>query len=458
MDGGLVRYTGGTKKAFATPVRMHADAHYRGRGVTLALVDSGFYPHRDLIEPHNRIRAWADATSDPVDARFFSARERPAWPGADAGLAIQWHGMMTSVVAAGSGFMSGGLYRGLASEADVVLVQVADANGKIRDASIHRALRWLALHAERLRLRVVNISVAGDAAGQGNPIDSAASALVKRGITVVAAAGNDGVRRLLPPSTCPDVITVGGLDEHGDPGEVQRSVWHSNYGESTIGALKPELVAPSIWVVAPLLPGSAQQHEAEELFRQSEASEVDYEANIESASFVGPHYKLVEGTSFSAPIVASTVACMLEANPSLSPDLVKQCLAQACQFVEGAPKEQQGLGAIDAGRAVACALQAKGGAVEGYAPSPVVTPQGIVFLLRRREALQVRIFGSWNGWASGVDARELQPGVWRAITPPLSRGRYAYKFVIDGRWEDDPANPRKLPDGHGGLNSIFAVS
>src|SRR5262245_28750742 len=42
--------------ALPTPLRMHAHPHYTGRGVTMAMVDAGFYPHPDLTRPRNRIR------------------------------------------------------------------------------------------------------------------------------------------------------------------------------------------------------------------------------------------------------------------------------------------------------------------------------------------------------------------------------------------------------------------
>lgn len=445
--------------ALPTPLRMHADPHYHGRGVTLGMVDSGFYPHPDLIEPRNRIRAWVDATQEPVEAYFYGPHDKPAWPGWNRGAGYQWHGMMTSVVAAGRGTLSKGVYRGLAAEADVALVQVLDRAGRITDASIVRALRWLWENAERLRLRVVNLSVAGDVPGRpGNPIDSAASALVRRKVTVVAASGNDGRRGLLPPATCPDAITVGGLDEQRSLDASLRMLWHSNYGESTTGALKPELVAPSIWVVAPILPNTQEHRDAADLFsrRLHEAPLVDSE--IREKLLVTPHYKLVEGTSFSAPIVASTIACMMEANPALSPELIRQCLAEACMPVEGAPAEQQGLGALDSGRAVAHALRSRGGAMEGYAPSPQVTAHGTMFLFRHRTAQRVELFGSWNHWKAGYEARQTDPGIWRTLVPSIAPGRHTYKFLVDGEaWVDDPGNPRRLRDGHGGFNSIVIV-
>ncbi|HEV2729072.1 MAG TPA: hypothetical protein VGV15_03490 [Terriglobales bacterium] len=42
--------------ALPTRLRLHADPRFAGSGVTMALVDSGFYPHPDLVQPQNRIR------------------------------------------------------------------------------------------------------------------------------------------------------------------------------------------------------------------------------------------------------------------------------------------------------------------------------------------------------------------------------------------------------------------
>ena len=38
-----------------TPLRVGADERFAGRGVTIAFLDSGFYPHPDLTEPENRV-------------------------------------------------------------------------------------------------------------------------------------------------------------------------------------------------------------------------------------------------------------------------------------------------------------------------------------------------------------------------------------------------------------------
>lgn len=44
--------------AIPTRLRLHADPRFSGRGVTIAVVDVGFYPHPDLTQPANRNKRW----------------------------------------------------------------------------------------------------------------------------------------------------------------------------------------------------------------------------------------------------------------------------------------------------------------------------------------------------------------------------------------------------------------
>jgi len=240
----------------------------------------------------------------------------------------------------------------------MILVQVREPGGRITNAGIARALRWLGEVGPGLGLRVVNLSVGGDPIERGgiDPVAAAIEALVHEGVTVVAAAGNDGQRRLVPPASSPLAITIGGLDDKNsfDPSDIE--LWHSNYGPAAGGALKPELVAPSIWVVAPLLPGTDKAAQARELFEMRARGDHSAEERIAGMKLVTPHYHHVDGTSVAAPLVAGVVACMLEARPTLTPLKVRALLMAASSRVPGAPVERQGAGALDAGRAVALAL------------------------------------------------------------------------------------------------------
>src|SRR2546423_15701515 len=96
-----------------TPLRMEADERFRGRGVTMAFLDSGFYAHRDLTQPTNRIVAYHSIFSESDDLTSLKTND-----------VASWHGMMTSVVAAGNGELSEGFYRGIASAANLGLGRI----------------------------------------------------------------------------------------------------------------------------------------------------------------------------------------------------------------------------------------------------------------------------------------------------------------------------------------------
>jgi serine protease AprX len=445
-----------------TRLRLHADPRFSGQGVTIALVDSGFYPHPDLVRPQNRIRVWADATHDPVSVIRFQREDIPEWPDWDGARDWQWHGTMTSTVAAGNGFLSHGFYSGLAYSAELVLIQVRDSTGHISSANIQRALTWLKEHGPEMGVRIVSLSVSGDPVSPlaGNGVDEAVAALVEAGISVVAAAGNDGQRRLLPPATAPFALTIGGLDDKNAFSHDEISVWHSNYGTASNEVPKPELVAPSIWVAAPVLPHSATAREAQSLFaRRGVQAKPDVERRIAELKLITPHYQHVEGTSFAAPIVASTIACLLEANPTLTPLLLRDVLKETAHLVPGVDRERQGAGALSPGLAAARALAERHTGTARPTHSPRLAAEGVTFSVHDHGTSRVEVLGSWNDWQSpGFEAARVEAGFWQTGTIPLPAGRHSYKFLLDGQnWLDDPANPCKTPDGAGGLNSMFVV-
>lgn len=448
--------------AIPTPLRLHADPRFTGRGVAIAMVDVGFFPHPDLTQPANRIRAWVDATAPAgPQALFFGPDEQPTWPGWDALHERQWHGTMTATAAAGNGHLSHGLYRGLASDADLVLVQVRNDRQGISDQAIVRALQWLAENAAALGLRVVNISLGGAARAdlRRNPIDEAVAVLVAQNVVVTAAAGNDGVRALNPPATAPAALTIGGIDDHNTFSDAEISLWHSNYGAGEGGIPKPELVAPSIWVVAPVLPGSPVEQEAVALFSRRHLGLPEVEARIAAEKLITPYYQHVDGTSFAAPLVASTVACMLEANPRLTPALVREILLRTAHALPGVPSEQQGAGALEAGMAVSLALREQHESLAACTSLPFISRDRIEFVLHEHDAQDVRVSGSWHGWdGPGMALAQTEPGVWRGAIRRLPPGEYTYRFLVDGwRWLDDPGNPSKRWNGRAGFDSLLFV-
>jgi serine protease AprX len=243
-----------------TALRQRADSERAGRGVTIAMIDSGFYPHPDLTEPNNRIVAMAEVTQ--CNAQYERNGHPQSW---------DWHGTQTSVVAAGNGRLSDGTYRSLAPEAQVVLVKASD-HGKITEANIAAGFEWVMQNKDRYNIRVASISLGGDddVPYETNVVDQAAEEAVKRGLVVVVATGNSGCTnrpKPVPPANAPSVITVGGYNDNNTLDNPNLDLYCSSYGPTADGLLKPEIIAPAIWVAAPILPGTFNYYSAEALSR-----------------------------------------------------------------------------------------------------------------------------------------------------------------------------------------------
>ena len=423
----------------STPVRLNANPNYTGTGVTVAFLDSGFYPHPDLVMPRNRIIAYHDI-----------ARERPSLiPATEPSESWQWHGTQTTVAAAGNGKLSDGVYRGVAHESELVLVKVSE-RGRITEENIARGINWVIANRKRYNIRVLNISLGGDedVPCSKSIIDQAAEEAISHGIVVVAAAGNSGHegRHSIPPANSPSVITVGGY------------LYHSNFGVTADGTVKPEIVAPAMCVAAPILPGTEFYERAAALSRLVETG-----ANVEQAlkqeKIVAAHYQHVDGTSFAAPIVTSIVAQMLQANAKLTPGAIKNILISTADRILTEPVIRQGYGVVNAPRAVELAKTEQHALnVVGCKP-PRVENGRLLFVFHDDEARSVSVAGDFNGWNHvATPLKRNGSGIWTTEVTTPQTGRLEYKFIINGqRWLEDPSNGMKAPDNFGGLNSVLVV-
>jgi serine protease AprX len=194
---------------------------------------------------------------------------------------------------------------------------------------------------------------------------------------------------VLPPASAPSCIAVGGLDDQNSLDRARRGMYRSSYGPTIDGLQKPEVIAPGIWVAGPILPQTPTAAEAHLYAELDNAADEDlrkiilehastdkdiYAARDLSVSLlrqlitfklregnvINEHYKFVDGTSFAAPIVSSIVACMLEANPKLTPQQVKRILIDTAERVAGVEVERQGWGVVVPRKAVEAALRCRG--------------------------------------------------------------------------------------------------
>jgi serine protease AprX len=361
-----------------TAVRLGVPDHFRGRGVTIAFLDAGFFAHPDLVSPTDRIVRYIDVTNGEQRRADLDRPDHSSW-----------HGMMTSVVACGNGRLSKGFYRGLASEARLVLVKCGDGQ-RVPHDNIRRGLEWVLRHHRKYGIRIVNVSLGGDyeAPYLHDRLSQAAERCTRAGLLVCAAAGNKGhepAHPVLPPASAPSVLTVGALDDQNRLGFSSYGLYHSSYGPTIDGLQKPEVIAPGIWVAAPILPGTPTAAQAALLHRldrspderlrevAAEAAGVDPEIDaardgelaairelvrvkVRDNNVITSDYKHVDGTSFAAPIVSSVAAQMLEANPSLTPQRIKRVLIETARRLGEVAVDRQGWGAIDPEKAVLAAL------------------------------------------------------------------------------------------------------
>jgi serine protease AprX len=368
-------------KVVPTPMRLDAPDEFRGRGITIAFLDSGFYAHADLSKPRNRILKYANLVERAKPSDLTTPQ------------ASSWHGMMTSVVAAGNGFLSGGLYRGIASETNLVLVKVG-MSSRVRHQDIARGIRWVIKNRHRFNIRVINISAGGDfeVSYLEDELSQAAEDATRAGLLVVAAAGNSGHLRdhpVLPPASAPSVITVGGLDDRNNLDFSDNEMYRSSYGPTIDGLQKPEIIAPGIWIAAPILPGTptaeqakllsqlenAQDSDLREIIRRHPGVDEDLDHATELAPYllrqvvwlkirdnnvISGHYKHVDGTSFAAPIVSSIAAQILEAAPELKPHEIKLALIRTAVRLGHVDVDRQGWGMVNPRAAIAAAMEIRG--------------------------------------------------------------------------------------------------
>ena len=305
-----------------------AQNSYLGTGVGVALIDTGVVPTRGL---QGRVSALVDFTPEHDGMDRF-------------GHGTHLAGLMVGDPAGATN----ALYGGVAPKANLVSVKVAGYNGATDVSTVIAGLQWVVAHKADYNIRVVNLSFGTDSKQpySVDPLDYAVERTWFSGIVVVVSAGNvgPGAGTITKPGDDPYVITVGG-------GNLQQTVNVSDdvvpdfsaVGPTQDGLSKPDIVGPAISLLSDADPGSTiyQQH---------------------SAAVVGEYFK-GSGTSQATAVVTGVVALMLQANPSLSPDVVKATLkGTANKDITTAPSNGAvvlgaGAGFVDANSATGAAAQ-----------------------------------------------------------------------------------------------------
>ena len=343
------RPTGGEMNRVAVAVGARAaqlQYGYTGAGVGVAVIDSGTTSWHDDLTYAGSSPAVRVKNGQRV-AAFVDFVNGHTAPYDDNG-----HGTHVSGIIAGNGRESMGVRAGIAPSAHLVSLKVLDAQGRGVISNVIAALEWVVLNKAAYNVRVVNLSV-GAAVTESfrtDPLTLAAKRAVDSGLVVVTAAGNLGKNAagqtqygaITAPGNAPWVLTVGAYSHEGTVTRTDDKIArYSSRGPTAVDyQAKPDLVAPGTGVVSLSDPASTMYYTK---------SQYLVSGTLFSAS---KPYLSLTGTSMASPVVAGTVALMMQANPSLTPNMVKAILQYTAQVYPGYNALTQGAGFLNTQGAV----------------------------------------------------------------------------------------------------------
>lgn len=268
-----------------------------GTGVRVAVLDSGI----DTTHP--------DLAGKVVDSRSFVAAEPDV-------VDRNGHGTHVASTVAGTGAASGGKEKGTAPGAELVIGKVLNRYGLGYDSDVIAGMEWAAKTAHA---RVISMSLGGPVP-QNEDLESEAvrDLTASTGALFVVAAGNSGPNRatLTSPGIAPDALTVGAVDS------ADQTADFSGRGPGPDGAVKPEITAPGVQILAARAAGTAPGIPADD------------------------RYVLMSGTSMATPHVAGAAAILAQRHPDWTANALKSALVSSSKDL-GRTTIEQGAGRAD---------------------------------------------------------------------------------------------------------------
>jgi serine protease AprX len=220
-----------------------------------------------------------------------------------------------------------GSFTGIAPNARIVSVRVANGSGATSLLNILQGMDWVYKNAGPRNIKVVNLSlgVPGYSDYRSDPLSAAAERLWRNGVVVVASAGNIGAGRgLASPAYDPFVVAVGALDTAGTVATADDAPATFSASPIATGGRGPDVIVPARSIQSLKVAGSTLA------------------AAAPSTALVGTMFLKGSGTSQAAGEVSGLLALMLADDPTLSPDEAKAAL---CELSSGSwTREQQGCG------------------------------------------------------------------------------------------------------------------
>jgi subtilisin family serine protease len=321
-----------------TGAQAYWKAGYTGKGIDVAVIDTGVAPVDGLTAPGKVLNG--------PDLSFDSQDESKRY--------VDLHGHGTHMAGIIAGRANGAdpstyasdttNFLGMAPDARIVNVKVGDSEGATDVSQVIAAIDWVVQHRDDpgLNIRVLNIAYGTDTSQpyEVDPLAFAAEQAVRAGIVVVTAAGNAGFSKagtLANPAYDPYTLAVGAADTNGTLStNDDTTAPFSSVGNASSGGSKsraPDILAPGAHIMSLRVPGSF--------------ADTNYpEGYVNTALFRG------SGTSQAASVVSGAAALILQQRPTITPDQLKKLLMNAATSLKGIAHSSQGNGELNLANAL----------------------------------------------------------------------------------------------------------
>ena len=318
-----------------------------GDGVDVALIDSGVSPVQGLQGPGKVVHG-PDLS---FESQSPSARYVDGF-GHGTHLAGIIAGHDPDVAASASAPATA--FLGVAPDARVLSMKVADRHGATDVSQVIAAVDWVVEHAHDpgMNVRVLNLSFGTDSSQSYllDPLAHAVEVAWRSGIVVVTSAGNSGSSsgRLTSPATDPFVLAVGADDTNNTNSLADDEI--AAFSSRGDGVRNPDLVAPGMHLQSLRVPGS----------------------HLDQSFPVGAvpsRYLRGSGTSQAAAVVSGVAALLLQQRPWMTPDQVKALLRGTAGHLPSADAQAQGSGIVDVNSAVSKPAPSRLTAAQAFVPS-----------------------------------------------------------------------------------------
>jgi serine protease AprX len=310
------------------------DSGYTGQGIDVALIDTGVSPVEGLNTP-GKIVYGPDLSLES---------QSPALRNLDTnGHGTFMAGLIAgrdSTVTAPFSAAPASAYRGMAPGARIVSLKVGTADGGVDVSQVIAAINWVIQHAKDpgFNIRVISLSYGTNSTQSYtvDPLAYAAEQAWKKGIVVVAAAGNTGYQRgnsapgLANPAYNPYVMGVGGYDYMGTLSYSDDKVGDYSASSAGCGAAckNPDFLADGSHMQGLRVPNG-------------------YLDATHPEGRIGDRFFRGSGTSEATAIAAGSIALVLQKYPNLKPDQVKRFITDNGKKIGGADTQAQGAGEIE---------------------------------------------------------------------------------------------------------------